>query len=234
MFLLEIKDLKVKADNKEILKGVNLKIKKGETQALLGPNGSGKSCLCQVILGNPAYKITSGKIFFEGKDITKMPSEKRVKLGLALTWQSPPAIKGLKLSELCPTIEKRSFLNIKEANDLLKRDVNVDFSGGEKKTSELLQVLCLNPKLVIFDEIDAGLDIKKLGQVAEIIKTEFIRKNVSVLLITHSGQILNYLKPDITNVMLDGKILCQKKDFKNVLRIIKKYGYEKCKKCPVR
>lgn len=234
MFLLEIKDLKVKADNKEILKGVNLKIKKGETQALLGPNGSGKSCLCQVILGNPAYKITNGKIFFEGKDITKMPSEKRVKLGLALTWQSPPAIKGLKLSELCATIEKRSFLNIKEANDLLKRDVNVDFSGGEKKTSELLQVLCLNPKLVIFDEIDAGLDIKKLGQVAEIIKTEFIRKNVSVLLITHSGQILNYLKPDITNVMLDGKILCQKKDFKNVLRIIKKYGYEKCKKCPVR
>ncbi len=85
MFLLEIKDLKVKADNKEILKGVNLKIKKGETQALLGPNGSGKSCLCQVILGNPAYKITNGKIFFEGKDITKMPSEKRVKLGLALT-----------------------------------------------------------------------------------------------------------------------------------------------------
>jgi len=155
-------------------------------------------------------------------------------MGLALTWQSPPAIKGLKLSALCPQIEKKSFFDIKEKDVLLKREVNVDFSGGEKKISELLQVLYLNPKLVIFDEIDAGLDIKKLEQVIEIIKSEFIKKNISVLLVTHSGQILNYLKPDITNVMLDGKIICQNKDFKKVLRVIKKYGYEKCKKCPVR
>lgn len=231
MFLLEIKDLRARTANKEILKGVNLKIKKGDIQALLGPNGSGKSCLCQVILGNPAYKVTNGKIIFEGKDITKISPEKRVKMGLALSWQSPPAIKGLKLSELCSEIGKNPSFNIKEINDLLKREVNVDFSGGEKKISELLQVLCLNPKLVIFDEIDAGLDIKKLEKVAEIIKKEFIKKKVSLLLVTHSGQILNYLKPTMTNVMLDGKIICQNQDFKKILRTIKKYGYEKCKKC---
>ena len=231
MFLLEIKDLRARTANKEILKGVNLKIKKGDIQALLGPNGSGKSCLCQVILGNPAYKVTNGKIIFEGKDITKISPEKRVKMGLALSWQSPPAIKGLKLSELCSEIGKNPSFNIKETNDLLKREVNVDFSGGEKKISELLQVLCLNPKLVIFDEIDAGLDIKKLEKVAEIIKKEFIKKKVSLLLVTHSGQILNYLKPTMTNVMVDGKIICQNQDFKKILRTIKKYGYEKCKKC---
>lgn len=231
MFLLEIKDLRARTANKEILKGVNLKIKKGDIQALLGPNGSGKSCLCQVILGNPAYKVTNGKIIFEGKDITKISSEKRVKMGLALSWQSPPAIKGLKLSELCSEIRKNPSFNIKEINDLLEREVNVDFSGGEKKISELLQVLCLNPKLVIFDEIDAGLDIKKLEKVAEIIKKEFIKKKVSLLLVTHSGQILNYLKPTMTNVMVDGKIICQNQDFKKILRTIKKYGYEKCKKC---
>lgn len=231
MFLLEIKDLRARTANKEILKGVNLKIKKGDIQALLGPNGSGKSCLCQVILGNPAYKVTNGKIIFEGKDITKISPEKRVKMGLALSWQSPPAIKGLKLSELCSEIGKNPSFNIKEINDLLEREVNVDFSGGEKKISELLQVLCLNPKLVIFDEIDAGLDIKKLEKVAEIIKKEFIKKKVSLLLVTHSGQILNYLKPTMTNVMVDGKIICQNQDFKKILRTIKKYGYEKCKKC---
>lgn len=231
MFLLEIKDLRARTANKEILKGVNLKIKKGDIQALLGPNGSGKSCLCQVILGNPAYKVTNGKIIFEGKDITKISPEKRVKMGLALSWQSPPAIKGLKLSELCSEIRKNPSFNIKEINDLLEREVNVDFSGGEKKISELLQVLCLNPKLVIFDEIDAGLDIKKLEKVAEIIKKEFIKKKVSLLLVTHSGQILNYLKPTMTNVMVDGKIICQNQDFKKILRTIKKYGYEKCKKC---
>lgn len=231
MALLEIKNLKVKANDKEILKGIDLRIKRGEIQALLGPNASGKTSLCHAILGNPKYKITQGKIFFWGKDITKFPPEKRVKLGIALAWQAPPAIKGVKLSQLLEKVSQKRF-KISEGEELLEREINVDFSGGEKKTSELLQVLALSPKLVIFDEIDSGLDIKRVGKVAKLIKKEFINNDISVLLITHWGQILKFLTPDITNVMVDGKIICKEKDYEKVLKTIKKYGYEKCKECP--
>jgi Fe-S cluster assembly ATP-binding protein len=110
----------------------------------------------------------------------------------------------------------------------------LDFSGGEKKISELLQVIALNPKLVIFDEIDSGLDIKKLERVARTIKEKLVEKKFSILLITHSGQILNFLKPHLVNVMVDGKIICKAKNFKKVLETIKKYGYERCKKCNLR
>lgn len=228
--LLEIKNLRVEGDGKEILKGVNLQIKEGEFQALLGPNGSGKTVLTQTILGNQKYKIIKGKILFEGKDITKFLPEKRAKLGMALAWQSPPKIKGVKLSQLLERISKRK-VEIEDGKSLLEREVNFDLSGGEKKISELLQILVLNPKFVIFDEIDSGLDIKRLEKVAKIIKKEFIDKKFSVLLITHRGEILNFLKPDLTNVMLNGKIVCKSKDFKKVLKTIKKYGYEKCKEC---
>ena len=160
--------------------------------------------------------------------------EERVKLGMALVWQSPPTIKGVKLSQLLAKIStfKGSTSKFGEVEpQLLEREVNVDFSGGEKKISELLQILALKPKFVIFDEIDSGLDIKRLQIVAKIIKKELIQKKVSILLITHWGQILHYLKPSLTNVMVGGKIICKEKNFKKVLRIIKKYGYEKCKKC---
>jgi len=234
--LLRIENLKVQANGKEILKRINLQIKKREVQALLGPNGSGKTVLGQIILGNPKYKVTQGKIFFEGKEITKLAPEKRVKLGMTLAFQSAPAIKGVKLIQLLEKISQFSAKElvkgkIPDGRNLLERDVNLDFSGGEKKISELVQVLALNPKLVIFDEIDSGLDLKRLEKVAKIIKKEFIDKKTSVLLITHSGAILNFLKPKITNVMVLGKIICKEKDYKKVLRVIKKYGYEKCKKC---
>ncbi|MCX6759584.1 MAG: ATP-binding cassette domain-containing protein [Candidatus Nealsonbacteria bacterium] len=234
--LLKIDKLKVKGSGKEILKGVNLQIKRGEIQTLLGPNASGKSTLAQVILGNPKYKITQGRIFFEGKEITKFFPEKRAKLGIAMTWQSPPAIKGVKFSQLLARISTFGGSTSREVAkgvepNLLEREINVDFSGGEKKMSELVQVIALNPKLVIFDEIDSGLDIKRLEKAAKIIKKELVDKKVSILLITHSGAILNFLKPDITNVMVQGRIICREKDYKKVLKIIKKYGYEKCKKC---
>jgi Fe-S cluster assembly ATP-binding protein len=115
-------------------------------------------------------------------------------------------------------------------NSFLNREVNVNFSGGEKKMSELLQVLVLNPRLAIFDEIDSGLDLKRIKKAAEIIKKELIKKKIAVLFITHSGDILKFLNPDMTNIMLKGNIICHQKDYKKVLRTIKRYGYEKCKK----
>jgi Fe-S cluster assembly ATP-binding protein len=228
--LLEIKKLRVKADKKEILKGVNLKIKKGKIHVLLGPNASGKSTLAQVISGNPKYKIIEGKILFLGKDIRKFFPEKRTKLGIALAWQTPPQIKGVKICQLLEKISKEK-IEIEEGKNLLKREINVDFSGGEKKISELIQVITLKPKLAIFDEIDSGLDIKMVEKVAKLIKEKLAKKGSSVLLITHSGEILNYLKPNSVSVMIGGKIVCQSQDFKKVLRTIRKYGYEKCKEC---
>ena len=235
--LLKIENLQVTGDRKDILKGINLKMEPGQIQVLLGPNASGKSTLAQAILGNPKYKIIKGKIYFLGKEITKLLPEKRAKLGIALAWQSPPAIKGIKLSQLLKKIKtKEKTVKVRPpqiGGELLEREANVDFSGGEKKISELIQILYLNPKLVIFDEIDSGLDIKRLELCAKIIKKELIDKKVSVLFITHWGEILKFLKPDLTNVMLDGKIICKSPDYKKVLKVIKKYGYEKCKRCPL-
>jgi len=227
---LRIKNLYVGANGKGILKGVDLEIGPGEIQALLGPNGSGKSVLAQTIMGSPKYEIDKGEIVFLGKKINRFSPEKRAGLGISLSWQSPPAIKGVKLSSLLKKISKRKDFRIKEAEGLLEREVNLDFSGGEKKISELLQIFSLKPRLIIFDEIDSGLDIKKLETVSKIIKKEK-SKNISILLITHSGTILNFLKPKITNVMVDGKIICKNKDYKKTLRSIKKYGYEKCLEC---
>ena len=231
--VLEIKDLKVKSGEKEILKGINLKINPGETRALFGPNASGKSTLVQALAGNPRYEVTEGKILFNGVDITDLPMEERINSGLAITWQNPPTIKGVKLSKLLDKISKQEIKpeELEINPGMLNRSVNLNFSGGEKKISELLQVISLNPKLVIFDEIDSGLDIKKLEKVSKIIKEKLINKNVSVLVITHNGEILNFLKPKIINVMVDGKIICEESDYKKVLKTIKEYGYEKCKEC---
>jgi Fe-S cluster assembly ATP-binding protein len=231
--LLKIERLSVKTQEKEILDGLDLEIKAGEFQAVLGPNASGKSTLANVICGNPKYEITKGKIFFGGKDITKFSPEKRAKMGIALVWQNPPAIKGVKLADLLGKISP-SFAKAadgKLGSELLKREINLNFSGGEKKISELLQVLALKPKLLILDEIDSGLDIKKADAVGKIIKKEFLEKGTAVLMITHSGEMLKFLKPNLVNIMMDSKISCVSKDYKKVLNTIKKYGYEKCRKC---
>ncbi len=228
---LEIKKLKAESNGKEILKGVELRIKKGEVQALLGPNASGKSTLAKVLLGSEKYKVTGGEILFDGKKITRLSPEKRSKLGLALAWQNPPAIKGVRVSRLIDRISKKKMKKENPFFNLAEREVNVDFSGGEKKMVEMLQIVSLNPKLVVFDEIDSGLDIKRIGIVARMIKKELVEKGASVLLITHSGEIMKFLKPKVTNVMVDGRIICSQGNFNKVLRTIKRYGYERCKKC---
>jgi Fe-S cluster assembly ATP-binding protein len=230
-YLLKLENLYAKGRDKEILKGVDMTIKAGEIQALLGPNGSGKSVLAQTIMGSPKYKITRGNILFKGKNITKASSENRVKLGISMSWQAPPAIKGVRLSDLLDKISRRKDFSIKEAQGFLSREINLDLSGGERKISELLQIFSLSPELIIFDEIDSGLDLKKIETVSKIIKKEISIKKASILLITHSGTILNFFKPDITNVIVDGRIICKSSNYRKTLNDIKKYGYEKCKKC---
>jgi len=231
--LLEVKNLSVETNQRKILNGVDFEIKHGEVQALLGPNASGKSTFAQIILGNPKFKVVNGRILFKGEDITNTLPEERVQKGMVLSWQTPPCVKGVKFSEFLKKISKKKIPDemLSLGRHLLEREVNVDFSGGERRLSELLQILSLDPKLVIFDEIDSGLDLNKMEKVANIIKEKLIDKGVAVLLITHSGDILHFLKPKITNVMVDGKIICSSKNYKKVLEVIKKYSYEKCKKC---
>ena len=228
---LEIKKLSVWREKKQILKDVNLKITDSEIHFLLGPNGSGKSTLVFTIMGIPGYK-TKGRILFNGKDIRRLPPERRAKLGLALAFQFPPAIKGVKLEELIKKIKKIDIdPKDKKINDLLQRDVNVDFSGGEKKIAEILQLMSMQPKLAMLDEIDSGLDLKKVKFIGGLLKKFNKSKGTSLLVITHSGKLMKYLKPKHLHIMLDGTIVCESKNWKKVWRTVSKYGYEKCKVC---
>ena len=229
--MLKIDNLSVKVNGKNILKKINLKINNGEIHALLGPNASGKSSLVYTTMGFPDYNVTDGKIIFNGKDITDLEIEERVKLGMTSVFQHPPSIKGLKLSKLLDKISKKN-IELKELNNLLEREINVGFSGGERKLSEIMQVISLDPSFVVFDELDAGLDVENLERLTSLIKSEL--DNKSILLITHRGRILRFLKPGIAHVMIDGKIVCSSKDWKKIWKTIEVYGYEKCKECELR
>jgi len=229
--MLKIDNLFVKVNGKNILKKINLKINNGEIHALLGPNASGKSSLVYTAMGFPDYNVTGGKIIFNGKDITDLEIEERVKLGITSVFQHPPSIKGLKLSKLLDKISKKN-IELKELNNLLEREINVGFSGGERKLSEIMQVISLDPSFVVFDELDAGLDLENLERLTSLIKSEL--DNKSILLITHRGRILRFLKPGIAHVMIDGKIVCSSKDWKKIWKTIEVYGYEKCKECELR
>lgn len=238
--LLEVKNLKAVVDDKEILKGLNLTIKKGEIHAIMGPNGSGKSTLCNVIMGNPQYKVTDGEILFDGENIIDLKVNERAKKGIFVSFQSPEEVPGITVDNFIRTslnavTEKNvSILKfgkmIKEKMDMLEmspeyrtRYLNVGFSGGEKKKSEILQMAMLNPKLVMLDEIDSGLDIDALRIVAESVK-KLKTDDMSILIITHYNRILDYLEPDIISVLADGRIV--KEGNKDLAKELEKTGYE--------
>lgn len=231
--LLKITDLNVNVEGKDIVKNVNLEIGGGEVYALLGPNASGKSTLAHALMGIPGYEIVKGNVLLDGEDITNLPVEERSKLGMALAFQHPPAIKGLKLSGLLQKISKQT-IDMREFPvdpDLLVREINVGFSGGERKLCEIIQVISLNPRFVIFDELDAGIDIENLERLAFMIKEKMLDNGASLLLITHRGDILHFLRPDIAHVMLDGEIVCSSENWRKIWKTITRYGYEKCREC---
>ena len=219
--LLTVKDLNVRVEDKEILNDVNITIGEGETHVLMGPNGTGKSTLGYALMGSPKYEITGGSIVFEGKDITGESVNERAKSGLFLSFQNPIEVPGVSLSSFIRSaLEQRSGQRIKlwEFKKKLKatmellnmdeeyadRDLNVGFSGGEKKKAEILQLLMLEPKL---DETDSGLDVDAVKTVSAGISEYQKRCNGSLLIITHSTRILESLKVDKTHVMVDGSIV---------------------------
>lgn len=231
--MLKIENLSVNVDGRNILRRIGLEIGGGEVHALLGPNASGKSTLAYAIMGFPGYEISKGRIYFNGKEISGLTIEERAKLGLALAFQHPPMIKGVKLSSLLEKTSKWT-LDVKRFPinpSLLEREINVGFSGGERKLSEIMQIINLNPCFVIFDELDAGVDVENLERLMSIIKEELLSNSVSILVITHRGNILRYLRPDVAHVMLDGEIVCSSENWKRIWKTIVRYGYEKCKEC---
>lgn len=223
--LLEISDLEVEVEGKKILKGVNLQIEEGETHVLLGPNGAGKSTLFMTILGFPKYEVTKGKIIYKGQDITDLETHERIALGLGVTFQNPPAIRGVKLKDLLKIVDgKHEYKSEDDLDDevvalgeklklnesFLERDINLGFSGGEVKRSELLQLLAQQPDFIMFDEPDSGVDIENVELISKEIGTLLGQDDENTtkagLLITHLGYILNFVNATHAHVLIDGKI----------------------------
>ena len=227
MSTLEIKNLHVSVatedGTKEILRGVDLVIRSGETHAIMGPNGSGKSTLAYTIAGHPKYEVTQGEITFDGQDVLEMSPDERARAGVFLAMQYPVEIPGISVSNFLRTAKTaidgeapalRPWIKeVKESMDKLRMDasftersVNEGFSGGEKKRHEILQMELLKPKISILDETDSGLDVDALKIVSEGVNRAKDANNMGVLLITHYTRILNYIKPDFVHVFVGGKV----------------------------
>ncbi|MEK6837998.1 MAG: Fe-S cluster assembly ATPase SufC [Nanoarchaeota archaeon] len=243
---LQIKDLHVEIEGKEILKGVSLEVSKGEIVALMGPNGAGKSSLGYALLWHPAYKVTAGQMIFEGEDVTKLPTNERAKKGLFLSFQYPSDVPGVSMANFLRTAinarrEKKNpipvgeFLKqLKEIMKTLKIDesfihryLNDGFSGGEKKRAEILQLAMLKPGMAVLDETDSGLDVDSLKVVADGIN-RLMSPEIGILLITHYQRILNYIKPNKVYVMLNGRVV--KSGGEELSHQIEAQGYESLQK----
>ena len=239
--LLRIRDLHVKAGEKEILKGLNLVINKGETHVIMGPNGSGKSTLANVILNNPEYTKTEGEILFEGEIINDLKTDEIARKGVFMSFQSPEEIPGISVANFLKYAKNKStgepvkvfkfkqelednMNELKMNSNYASRNLNVGFSGGEKKKTEILQMLMLNPKLAILDETDSGLDVDAIKTVSKGIKM-FSNKEKSTLIITHGTKILKELKVDYVHVLINGKIVTTKGG--ELAKEIEDNGYEK-------
>jgi len=235
---LEIKDLHVSVDGKKVLNGVSVVINPGEIHAIMGPNGGGKSTLSFVIAGHPKYKVEQGDILVDGKSILGLPAHERAKRGMFLSFQNPLEVQGVSFSKFLLTIAKAkdaklSVVDFKKRLDALlvrlgldksfvERDVNVGFSGGEKKRAEVLQLFIANPALAILDELDSGLDVDSLQFLGSQVNA-LRGQNFSALVITHYQRLLDFLKPDVVHILVDGKIVAS--GSADLARDVEKKGY---------
>ena len=220
---LEIQNLHVRIEEREILRGLNLKVGKGETHALMGPNGSGKSTLANTIMGNPTYEVTEGKILFNGEDLTEADPDERARAGLFMAFQYPATIPGVSVANflrMAVNAKREEPIKVKEFGKLLgenmellkidraftSRYLNEGFSGGEKKRAEILQLAMLKPEVAVLDETDSGLDIDALRIVSDGVNA-LRGPEMGSLIITHYTRILDYVKPEFVHIMLDGRIV---------------------------
>jgi Fe-S cluster assembly ATP-binding protein len=249
--LLSIESLSVSVEDKEILHHIDLEIRQGETHALFGPNGSGKTTLLMTIMGFPTYRVTEGKITFKGQDITHVPLNERAHLGMGLSFQRPPTIRGVKMRQMLEICGKGKKDVESMAADLdferfLERDLNEGFSGGEIKRSELLQLTAQNPDFFLLDEPESGVDLENIALIGRVIERLLERERVSRegktlkelkqdrkksgLIITHTGYILDYVDADIGHVLMEGELACSGNP-RETLRTIKEQGYDECVRC---
>lgn len=249
--MLKIEDLKVEVEGKVILDHIDLTVEDGNTHVLFGPNGSGKTSLLMTIMGFEGYKVTQGSIYFKDEEITNLPVHERAKMGIGISFQRPPSIDGLNLGGLL------EFLGCKgeDVNDIaskigfekfLDRDINVGFSGGEIKRSELLQLMVQEPDFYLFDEPESGVDLESINLIGNTInqllkgyglngrehcsKDERNNRKKSGLIITHTGHILDYVDADQANVIYNGRIACRGNPGE-LLKGISSHGYEECVRC---
>ena len=242
--MLEIKQLTVAVEDREILQDVNLNIGIGETHVLFGPNGSGKTTLLMAIMGFPKYQVTKGNIIFKGSDITRLPVDERARLGIGMSFQRPPVVRGVKTRDMITAClkgredgERVSQLAEKaDLADFLNREINYGFSGGEIKRSEMMQLLAQRPELALLDEPESGVDLVNIVLIGELIN-ELLEKECPIrlrkctgLIITHTGHILDHVNARTGYVMLDGRIVCEG-DPHEMLATIKEKGYAECARC---
>jgi Fe-S cluster assembly ATP-binding protein len=236
--LLEVKNLTVEVADKRLLRGVDMIVKEGETHVVFGPNGSGKTTLVNAIMGLPEYKVVEGDILFRGDSILEWNLTGRAKSGIGLAFQHPPVVEGVSLGALLKTIvpdDKTSEEIVKNANmeDYLEREINVGFSGGERKKDELLQLLAQGPQLVMFDEPDSGVDVDSIKLIVGIMR-KLLQKNKPIrerknsgIIVTHSGVILEEIHADKGYVLVNGKLLCSGPPL-DIFDQVKNYGFERC------
>lgn len=242
--LLKLENIQASIENTQIINNLNLEVKENEIHVIMGPNGSGKSTLSKILAGHPSYKIKNGSIMFDNENLLGMNPEERSHAGLFLAFQYPIEIAGVSNYDFLRIAynEKQKYLNkeeldplqfmeiieklldkLKIKNEFLNRNLNEGFSGGEKKRNEILQMLLLDPKLVILDEIDSGLDVDAIKIICEGINKN-LSKNSSLIVITHYPRILNYLKPTHVHIMIEGKII--KTGNLELVQLLEEYGYQ--------
>jgi len=242
--MLEIRELSVAVDGRGILNDVNLSIKAGETHVLFGPNGGGKTTLLMTVMGSPKYRVTKGSIAFKGKDMVGLSVDERARMGIGMSLQRPPVVRGVKTRDMVAACiggqasDEDIDRMVEKANlgELMDREINYRFSGGEIKRSELLQLLAQNPDLSLLDEPESGVDLVNIALIGELIN-ELLQKEHPIrdrrhagLIITHTGHILDYVNARTGYVLLDGRMVCEG-DPHEILETIKSKGYEECRKC---